>query len=340
MSVMIAQIAPQRSTQYAALASALAPQELLLSPVGVLVRALEPLRLGGQDYLRAELEADLTEGLRRELGQLALTSAFFYCHEGLGGIRGPLLQPIEHGFQPALPRALLTTRRYRGKTNELFTHFMCNVARFGSGFAREPWDTLRVFDPLAGGGTTLFSALVLGADAAGVEHNPRDVESTVTYLHKFMRAEGIPCREKKERLRQVGQRWTFDIGRSRTQRCLLCRGETARSDELLEGFKPHLIVGDLPYGIQHRGALQELLTQALPVWASLLPAEGAMVLAWESTRFSRADMVALIEAVAPLTVLQQPPYDRLAHRVDRVIKRRDVVVARPSGDGATGVVTQ
>ena len=59
MSVLIAQIAPQRSTQYAALASALAPQELLLSPVGALVRALEPLCLGGQDYLRAELEADL-----------------------------------------------------------------------------------------------------------------------------------------------------------------------------------------------------------------------------------------------------------------------------------------
>ena len=123
MSVMIAQIAPQRSTQYAALASALAPQELLLSPVGALVQALEPLRLGGQDYLRAELEADLTEGLRRELGQLALTSAFFYCHEGLGGIRGPLLQPIEHGFQPdtveALPMARAALYNYQRNSKVL-----------------------------------------------------------------------------------------------------------------------------------------------------------------------------------------------------------------------------
>ena len=29
----------------------------------------------------------------------------------------------------------------------------------------------------------------------------------------------------------------------------------------------------------------------------------------------------------------RPPYDRLAHRVDRVIKRRDVIVARHRGRG-------
>jgi hypothetical protein len=39
-------------------------------------------------------------------------------------------------------------------------------------------------------------------------------------------------------------------------------------------------------------------------------------------------MVALVETVAPLTVLNDPPYNQLAHRVDRVIKRRDILVAR------------
>ena len=29
---------------------------------------------------------------------------------------------LESGFQPALPPDLVATRRYRGKTNELFTH--------------------------------------------------------------------------------------------------------------------------------------------------------------------------------------------------------------------------
>jgi hypothetical protein len=98
---------------------------------------------------------------------------------------------------------------------------------------------------------------------------------------------------------------------------------------LIAGFRPHLIVADLPYGIQHQGELIDLLTRALPVWTDLLPPSGAIVLAWESRRYPRADMVSLAESVAPLRVLNDPPYNAMAHRVDRVIKQRDVLVARP-----------
>ena len=67
----------------------------------------------------------------------------------------------------------------------------------------------------------------------------------------------------------------------------------------------------------------------VPAWSSMLPVSGAMAFAWESARFPRADMMQLVESLAPLMVLNHPPYDGLAHRVDRVIKRRDVLVARP-----------
>jgi tRNA G10 N-methylase Trm11 len=89
-----------------------------------------------------------------------------------------------------------------------------------------------------------------------------------------------------------------------------------------------LIVTDLPYGIQHRGQLVELLTEALPVWASLLTSGGAMALAWESTRFARNEMIALVESTGLLGVRNESPYDRLMHRVDRVIKQRDIIVAK------------
>jgi hypothetical protein len=39
-------------------------------------------------------------------------------------------------------------------------------------------------------------------------------------------------------------------------------------------------------------------------------------------------MIAIVESVSPLTVLDDPPYNMLAHRVDRVIKQRDVLIAR------------
>jgi hypothetical protein len=291
---------------------------------------ISTVELGGQRYLQFDLPDEPTVEQARELAMLATSSAFFLRYEGLGKVPGPLLRPIETDYPPALPRELLMARRYRGKTNELFTHFMCNVARFSSALAHRSWDALRVYDPLAGGGTTLFAALVLGASVAGVEQNVKNVQSTASFLKQFMREQGIACREKHERLRGVGQRWLYTLGKDRQQICLLAQGDTMDSRALLSGFRPHLIVADLPYGIQHHGELVTLLTRALPIWASLLPPSGALVMAWESRRYPRPELIDLVESVSPLTVLSAPPYDAMAHRVDRVIKQRDVLVARPS----------
>jgi hypothetical protein len=328
MPILAAQIAPQRSTQYAELADALAPAELALSPLGSLIRDMQPATIGGQAFLRLDLSALPDDAQRRELGPLAMTSAYFEWRERLADEDGPWLRPIDPGTIALFPVEMVMARRYRGKTNELFTRFLLNIARASSAFAGQPWRALRVFDPLAGGGTTLFSALVLGADAAGVEKSAQDMQTTAGYIKEYCREERIACALKEERLRKIGRRWWFTLGRDAPARCLLACGDTLQSPELLAGFKkPHLIVGDLPYGIQHAGESGALLRAALPVWAALLPPGGALALAWDATRFPRQDMLALAEAACPLRVLNQPPYDALEHRVDRVIKRRDVLVA-------------
>lgn len=335
MTTLVAQIAPQRSTQYAALADALAPHELRLSPLGGLIAAMEPVELGGQSYLRLELAGPLEERHFRELGMLAMTSAYFEYRGQLEGAGGPWLRPLDASFQPAFPQDLVMTRRYKGKTNELFTQFMCNVARYSSEFAAEPWDSLRVFDPLSGGGTTLLAALALGANVSGVEKDQNDVESTATFIEQYAREQGIACKVREERLKKVGRRWWFSLGKEPRgpKQCIIACGDTAQSAELMITVKkPHLIVTDLPYGVQHHGTLDGLLQAGLPVWYSLLLAGGAIVMAWESTRFPREDMVARVEATTPLTVLNGPPYDQLSHRVDRVIKNRDVLVARKATD--------
>lgn len=324
MTSLVAQIAPQRSTQYSELASALAPHELALSPIGKHILRMVPVELGGQAFLQLELNRALELHELNELGALAMTSAFFEFHKRIGDVDGPFLKPIDTGFVPAFPEALVTTRRYKGKTNELFTHFMCNVARHSSAFANEPWHTLRLFDPLMGGGTTLLTGLMLGANVTGVEHNRDDVESTVSFISQYMREQELPCNLKEEKLKNAGKRWSFVLG---ARQCVLASGDTALSAKLLAGVKKHhLIVTDLPYGIQHAGALHELLTQALPVWQSLLLPGGAMAFSWESTRFAREEMVALVTGMSGMRVLNAPPYDQLGHRVDRVIKLRDVLV--------------
>jgi len=328
MPTILAQIAPQRSTQYSDLAKALAPHELVLSGLVAPDAAVERIALGGQSYLRFDIPELPDSHTARELGMLAMSSAFFVYREHIGEAKGPFLQPVETGFHPTLPLTMLVARRYRGKTNELFTRFLCNVARFSSALSHRPWETLRVFDPLAGGGTTLFTALVMGASAAGVERRTTDVESTVVFIRNYCHEQGIACRIRKERLRGIGHRWICTLGKHTRQTCLLAAGDTADSHDLISGFRPHLIVGDLPYGVQHRAKLTDLLARSVPVWASLLPLAGSLVLAWESRRFPREEMIALIEETSSLKVLNHPPYNALSHRVDRVIKERDIVVTR------------
>jgi tRNA G10 N-methylase Trm11 len=238
------------------------------------------------------------------------------------------LRPLESGFEPSLPAELAIARRYRGKTNELLCHFLCNLARYAGDFHDRPWRELRLLDPLAGGGTILFTALMLGAEVAGVEQDEQDVRTTVAYVRQFCQEAGIACRVQEERLRKVGRRTTLTLGKTPPRRCLLAEGKTEQSTAFVTGFKPHFVVTDLPYGIQHNGPLIALLTSGLPVWANLLPMGGTLVFAWDATRFERAEMVSLVETTAPLTVLNNSPYDQLAHRVDRVIKRRDILVAR------------
>jgi hypothetical protein len=329
MQTIVAQIAPQRSTQYAALTNALAPQELKLSPLGPQISSIDYLELGGQAYLKFELPTTPDEKQLEELAMLAMSRSFFYYYDRLGEVDGPLLRPIETQFTPLFPADLVMTRRYKGKTNESFTHFLCNIARFSSGYSHRPWNTLRVFDPLAGGGTTLFAALIRGADVAGVEQRVKDVQSTASFVQQYMKEHGIACQVRRDRLKKFGHRWWFTLGKNPSKQCVLANGETADSVQLLSGFKqPHLIISDLPYGIQHHGKLIDLLSAALPVWTSILLPNGVITFAWESTRFPRSDMVNLVESTGPLDVLDDAPYNQLAHRVDRVIKQRDVLVAR------------
>ena len=270
MVTLLAQIAPQRSTQYSELASALAPAEFWLSGLAGPSPEIQLLSVGGQQYLKVELPAELDEAQTSELGRLAMTSAYFRYYEQLGGLPGPFLRPIETGFSPVFPLDLVMTRRYRGKTNESLTFFMLNVARYSSAFCRQDWNTLRVFDPLAGGGTTLFAGLVLGADVSGVDQDQGDVESTATFLKQYCQEQGIVCKAVEERVRKVGHRWSFTLGKGTSQRCVLAHGDTVQALELVGGLRSHLIVTDLPYGIQHQGALSGLLGAALPVWTSLL----------------------------------------------------------------------
>ena len=327
---IVAQLAPQRSTQYSNLARDLAEAELLASPIGSTVQDVSLQKIAGQDYVQFSLPGPITDETACLLASMAMLGGVFETFDAIGDVSGPLLRPVPATHPAFISPDMAATRRYKGKTNEAFTHFLCNMAKYASDFAREEWAALDVVDPLCGGGTTLFTALSLGADVAGLDVDRTDVESTAAFITQYCRENRIALATKEERLRKLGaRRWLFQIGRDDVRRCMLAIGDAGQTRELLQGFgRPHLIVTDLPYGIQHSGPLHGLLADCLPGWTELLLSGGAIAFSWDSTRLDRQEMMMLVGKVADLEVVDRPPYDRLAHRVDRVIKRRDVLVAR------------
>jgi tRNA G10 N-methylase Trm11 len=97
--------------------------------------------------------------------------------------------------------------------------------------------------------------------------------------------------------------------------------------EVPGGPHMHAIAGDLPYGIQHFGEISGMLSKALPVWERMLLPGGTLALAWNATRIERTAIADLVERHSQLRVRDDPPYTQFVHTVDRVIKKRDVLVA-------------
>lgn len=329
MQVLAAKIAPQRSTQYAALASALAAPELRLSPVGVSIESLRPTTIAGQAYLLLEIEGELIESQVRALGEMGATSEFFWYHEGIGGIVGPFLQPIEAPTVTMIPPEIVEARRYRGKTNELFSQVLINIARWS-----HPGQPSRLLDPLMGGGTFLFIGLRLGLDVVGIERDRAVVESTDTFLAGFLMESGIRYQQKAERV-AGGRRSIYTIASASAEHPLLAaliHGDTREAPALLAGLpggaRADLLVADLPYGIQHAGQVEGLVKEAMPAWTAVAKVDAVLGLAWDATRLSRDTIAGWIEAGGEWTVQRGDTWESLAHGVDRVIKRPDVIVAR------------
>lgn len=325
-------ITPQRSTQYANMTERLAAPELLASPLASAIQHVEPITLAGQSYLLVTLDDSGCPLMLDVLGRLGATSEAYEYFAEIGGLQGPFLRPLDAVFQPFVPVEMAEVRRYKGKTNEIFTRVLLNVAIFAGAFREQLAGRLRILDPLAGGGTTLFLALAAGYDAFGIEHERQDVETTALFIRQYLRSEHIPFKELDERGRRAGRRYQFEIGRKgATRHLVLAHGDTAQAHAHLQevpgGPHMHAVVADLPYGIQHFGEISNMLAQALPVWERLLLPGGTIALAWNATRIEREALAAYVEEHTHLRVCNDPPYTEFAHTVDRVIKKRDILVA-------------
>ena len=286
----------------------------------------------------------------RDAPLLASLSAIYALYQ----VRDGLLRPLLVNPPGRLDEDLVTIQKYPGKTNEQFTRLLLNVTLLSSAFAPGLLDRkFAVLDPLCGRGTTLNQALRLGFDAAGVEHDRKDFEAYATFIKTWLKRKKIkhhadydgPVRRdgqvigRRLQLRLAAGKEDYKAGL--TQLLDVVNADTTRAPEFFRPATFDLVVTDAPYGVQHgstagtsggsgpprlaRSPL-DLLAAAVPGWAGLLRAGGALGMAWNTLVAPRAEAARILTR-AGLEVLDDGPYREFEHRVDQAI-RRDILIAR------------
>ncbi|NCB05133.1 MAG: hypothetical protein EOM69_06375 [Clostridia bacterium] len=257
-------------------------------------------------------------------------------------VEGELLRPLALRSSAFFPAELAQILKYKGKTNPDFTGMMLHCARSASRFAlqREP---LTVLDPLCGRGTTLLCALSEGYNTVGIELDSKAIAETDAFLTRYLQHEKRKYkREALSRTLRTGGnisqiRYTvsdcaehYKQGEVRSLSVL--KGDSALADEMIGSSSCHLIVGDLPYGVQHAPkegkrltGLEALLERTLPAYYRALKPGGAIALAFNVYTLSRRAVTEQMTRTG-FTVLDQEPYQDFEHWVEQAVNR-DMVVA-------------
>lgn len=268
-----------------------------------------------------------------------LSAACFAAEETAQGLLRPIARDQRGGILEDLPQVL----KYKGKTNADFTSLMLHCAKAASAFAQSG-ERLCVLDPMCGKATTLFCALDENYDAVGVELDGKAVREADAYLERSLKLHHLKHK------RTVGSQ-TLSGGMSarvteyviapdakamregRAQRLRLFTGDAARLSEMLHPESCHLIVSDLPYGVQHApreggemSSLTRLIERALPGCVRALKRGGAIAFSFNLNTLSRKSVVQAMKE-AGLEALEQAPYDDFSHWVEQAVER-DVVIAR------------
>ena len=323
---------PHQNVRYRQSLKLLAEQELLMT-----LRALghecdvKTGEMGGAACL--EFEADgLTQRDIRLLSQLASVYVMF-SWENSGLVPMDSLHPDYIGED--LPALL----KYKGKTNEMFTDTMLTMALASSGFIGAHDSDLIVCDPMAGRGTTLMLALRRGYHGVGVEIGKSDVKEACDYMTRYLEFHRIKHKKTESALTvrgQAGGRETkfvfsdtaehFKAGDTRTLRMI--QGDTRDTLALLKAKSVHLMVTDIPYGVQKGTAGKQdsiggTLEKALPGWHDALKPGGVLAMSFNTYVTKRADL----ERLCRLAGFEIVETGSLEHWVEQAINR-DVILAR------------
>lgn len=300
--------------------------ELLLASVGISGKC-EYRELSGAGALVFSAEnAALSETEIRRIRTHSLAYWFAILQKD-----GSLL-PLSGASLPRIGADLPFVQKYKGKTNERFTQQLINLALYSSAFEKE--ERLWLLDPMCGRGTTLFQALNRGWNAVGLDVDKKAIHDLLDYYEKYLQYHRLK-HEKKQMSATVKGHKAVPFRTVTCENTVLRVGE---ADAAIAGAavgreSQHLIVCDLPYGVQHApggagGAGQSfeaLLSRTLPSWREALKTGGAVAVAYNVNTLKTESVRSIMKACG-LKPLCGGIYDRLEHWVEQAVTR-DAAVA-------------
>lgn len=307
------------------------------------VGAIDVVELEGLPYVR--FEGDQLNAVDQFiLSNLALARGCFEV------VDEDLLRPQARSVLEFFDSDLITIQRYPGKTNEQFTHLLVNATVAASATAHQrarAGTQVRLLDPVAGRGSTLNRGLVYGFDVAGIEIDQSNVEHYKGFLGTYLKDHRLKHKIATERIRKgdLAGSTAFEVRLGReskgqsskgTAQVRMVRAGTEQASAIFSKASFDVVVGDLPYGIQHRpkgnknqptDSVESLVANSMLGWTAVLAPGGALGLSWNVKSMPRS---ALSDIAADHGLTEIAHERSFEHVVDRQITR-DVLVCSSAG---------
>lgn len=290
--------------------------------------------VGGVDYV--EFETDDIASILHTLSRLSFTFAIFEMN-------GELLKPVDPISSDVIGADINSVLKYQGKTNEQFTLMMLNIARANliNSDAR-----LKLIDPMAGRGTTLFESLRQGIDSYGIEIDQKSAHDSYIHMRKYLEGKKYKHSVSERRLSGDNKAFKAKLSTVKISRALkdfsdtpliyeMVEADSVNADKIYKKNTFDLLVTDLPYGVQHaskigtKGKISrsplDLLESTLPSYYNILKPNGVVAFSFNvnvSTRQAVKELL-LKHGFSPL---DGDDYESMEHRVDQAILR-DVIFA-------------
>lgn len=278
-----------------------------------------------------ETPAALTADQTAKLSGHSLMYALFEIH-------GEMLKPVCGRGEAYLGADLPGILKYKGKTNEQFTEMVINTALYSSAFAGMANEKLRFMDPMCSRGTSLFLALNRGWDADGTDISAPDIRELHQFFKRYLEYHRVKHTYEKRSFTVKNSKPvsahefifanTPDNYRSgKTSRIRYGECDCGKITSCFGKNRYHVIVSDLPYGVQHsagKESFEGLLKRVMPVWRDALLPGGAIALSFNANTI-KPRLLRDIMADSGLTVMSGGEYDGFSHWVEQAVTR-DIVI--------------